>query len=226
MRSDPAAIAREGDLIDVFYLGLDHFLYQVPYSNGTWHDFIKHEVRCMSAPAVTSSSSGVLDVFALDFNSSLLWKRIVNGVAEHGQLPLDGWQFTSKPAVTSNGLGDIHIYARGLRMAFHLNSYVNGSWTGWSLLGVDGVHVEAPTVSSVNHGTHVVLGVGRNSIIYQLDDRNWRRIIPDADYGRAFGAACVISVAENENCFSEFFVRDKESKIVRSSVQYKCSDFS
>lgn len=100
----------------------------------TWGGWIGTGVQSTSAPAVTSSDDGRIDLITRSATNSAVHTWFDDGVRE-GQVDLGG-VITAAPAVTSLSDGTLDVFVRGQgSYAGFRNRYASGDWSGWQSLG-------------------------------------------------------------------------------------------
>jgi hypothetical protein len=150
----------EGGHLNAFVLGNDSSIWNNPFFNNTWHDWVHtgktgdvgHPpgITITSAPAAISRDvvNKILDVFATGSDKSI-WHLCTSDGAhwapwahagDAGHPP--GITIPSAPSVTSWNHTDLHIAARGSDNNVWYNQFTqtgsaptcNGIWTGWKMI--------------------------------------------------------------------------------------------
>lgn len=155
------AAARTGASIYVFVRSrIDVVFYKRSNDDGvTWGNWVNTGVRSSSAPAVTSSRAGRIDLFTRSAANSAVHTWFVDGVRA-GQADLGG-VITAAPAATSLSDGTLDVFVRGQgSYAAARKRYASGVWTRWQSLG--GVFTSALSASA-NRGAGTITVSGRGT---------------------------------------------------------------
>ncbi|WP_108718751.1 hypothetical protein [Miniimonas sp. S16] len=113
-----------------------------------------------SGPAVSSWSSGRLDVFVRGTDNALWHKWFAGGWSGWESL---GGVLTSDPAAVSWSDGRIDVFVRGTDNALW-HKWFDGGWSGWESLG--GILTSGPAVASWAHGRLDVFVRGTDNALW------------------------------------------------------------
>jgi glucose/arabinose dehydrogenase len=160
------AAARTGNTLYLFGRSPAGSLqYRRSNNNGTtWAGWTSTNISSTSAPAVTSSAPGRIDVFSRNSAGNVVHTWFNDGI-QGGQANLGGF-ITAAPAAVSRGDGTLDVFVRGSGSYGAVrNRFANGQWTGWQQLG--GIFTSA-LGASINRSTGdiTITGRGTNAIAY------------------------------------------------------------
>ena len=129
-----AAARTDGDIYLFVRSTADAVYFRRSTDDGrTWGGWTNTGVRSTSAAAVTSSSTGRIDLITRSGSNSAVHTWFTNGV-KAGSRDLGGF-ITAAPAVTSLSNGTLDVFVRGSANGGHRNRYASGEWSGWQSLG-------------------------------------------------------------------------------------------
>jgi hypothetical protein len=133
-----------------------------------------------SAPAAvvwTSTLNGtttVISVFGRNARNSISYRSFYRGTWTPW-IDLGGVNFSSGPAITSDGPNDIEMVARGSDNQIYMKNFSNSMWGNWFSLG--GVNfTSAPAIASYGHGYWEVYARGGDYALWKkshYNDTNW-----------------------------------------------------
>ena len=155
------AAARTGNDIYVFVRStLDRVYYRRSTNGGSsWGNWTYTGVSSTSAPAVTSSGTGRIDLMTRSARNSVVHSWFENGVLR-GQTDIGGGT-NAAPAVTSLSSGTLDVFVRGVSdNEPYRNRYASGGWSGWRSLG--GVFTSALSASA-NRSNGIITVTGRST---------------------------------------------------------------
>jgi hypothetical protein len=167
----PAVCAQNANSIDVFVQGTDHVLYYTYWDGTKWSAWKSLGGSLTSSPAATSTSAGVIDVFARGSSGSLYEKTSTNGGGSWSAWTSLGGQLASGtgPAAYSSGAGHLDVFVEGTDGALYHKSYT-GTWSGWQSLG--GSLTSSPAATSTSAGVIDVFAHGTDGAIWQKTTTN------------------------------------------------------
>ncbi|MFC0432239.1 trypsin-like serine protease [Kutzneria buriramensis] len=137
----------------------------VPPAGGVprWYGWDSPDIPVSGAPAVTSSASGRIDLFAKGADNVLYHRTYQNNAWSAAESLGDG--MASEPAVVSWAPGRFDVFARGYDNSLQ-HKWFDGSWHPWESLG--GIIKYAPTVASWGPGRLDVFAVGVNDALHHM----------------------------------------------------------
>ena len=155
-KSNPAAYAHGTNRIDLLGVGLDGELWQNTWTSGSgwsgWRDTGGGQIQW--TPAVTSRTSGTLDVFAVNTAETVM-HRYYNGTT-WGAWTSIGNTATSSPAATALGPDRINVLIRDAdgTLATRMWTRANNGWYQWvdrgkKIYGTPGVSHRTDTLMDV-----------------------------------------------------------------------------
>jgi hypothetical protein len=134
-----------------------------------WYGWDTLDGKITGTPAVASSRTGRIDVFA-NGTDNKLYQRTYDG-SWSAWTPI-GDALASDPAVVSWGPGRFDLFARGEQDAVYHKAFDGGRWHDWVSLG--GKIKFAPAVSSWGPGRLDVFAVGTNDELHHMAwDNGW-----------------------------------------------------
>lgn len=140
VEGDPVAVARPGDMVDVFVRGTDGRLYSKNFNGAGWSNYSLVGWAGGSTPMIIGTPSVVvrgpsrIDVFARGIDNTLYY------------ITWDGWfwssfsqlapnQIASNPVAVSWGSSRLDVFVRGTDNALYTKSFDGSSWSGYVPLG-------------------------------------------------------------------------------------------
>jgi 5-hydroxyisourate hydrolase-like protein (transthyretin family) len=165
--SSPAIV----DSLYLFVRGSDNAIWYKQWDGTAWSNATSLGGNCTSAPAATSPSNGVIDVFAQGTNGALYERTTTNGgTTWSGWTSLGGvLAANSAPAATSPSNGVIDVFAQGTNGALYERTTTNGgtTWSGWTSLGGVLAANSGPAATSSGSVTYVFAHGTDNAVWYK-----------------------------------------------------------
>jgi hypothetical protein len=121
--SEPAAISRMSNLIDMFVLGGDNMIWQKSWTGSGWNGWTSRGGPVASAPSVASFQSDRVDLFARGSDGAFYqttyfgawwggnWAKMPQGI------------YSGRPAAVSQGHNNIELFGRGTDTNLWVSQY-------------------------------------------------------------------------------------------------------
>jgi 5-hydroxyisourate hydrolase-like protein (transthyretin family) len=165
--SSPAIV----DNLFLFVRGSDNAIWYKYETGTTWTTAKSLGGNCTSAPAATSPSSGVINVFVQGTNGAVYEKTTTNnGATWSGWTSLSGVLAAgSSPAATSPASSAIDVFVQGTNGAVYekTSSDSGATWTGWTSLGGVLAANSGPAATSSGSVTYVFAHGTDNAVWYK-----------------------------------------------------------
>ena len=148
----PSTLSRNPQVCNVYVRGGDRVLWQLPFYDGRWHGWAKHDGILLAEPAVGSMNPNHEHVFGQGTDGQLFQKWwAADGGGWRGWFPLGAPApgFVGRPATVSRNPQVCNVYVRGKDNALWQLAWYNGRWNGWGR-HADGVLASPPAVGSMN----------------------------------------------------------------------------
>ncbi len=158
--TSPAPTSLDTGRTDVFTRSSGgDLLYTYRPSGGSWTRNLNLGGDLASQPAVVSTGTGRVHVFARGTDNAL-WHRSRAAGTWSAWESLGG-TLTSAPAVTSWGSGRLDVVARGTDNALRHRSFTSGvGWSAWRSIG--GAFTSSPAITATSVGRFHVFARGRD----------------------------------------------------------------
>ena len=147
-----SALSRNPQVCNVYVRGGDRVLWQLPFYDGRWHGWAKHDGILLAEPAVGSMNPNHEHVFGQGTDGQLFQKWwAADGGGWRGWFPLGAPApgFAGRPATVSRNPQVCNVYVRGKDNALWQLAWYNGRWNGWGR-HADGVLASPPAAGSMN----------------------------------------------------------------------------
>jgi hypothetical protein len=165
--SSPAIV----DSLSLFVRGSDNAIWYKTWNGATWSNATSLGGNCTSAPAATSPSSGVINVFVQGTTGTVYEKTTTNsGTTWSGWTSLGGVLAAgSSPAATSPSSGVINVFVQGTTAAVYekTSSDSGATWSGWTSLGGALAANSGPAATSSGSVTYVFVHGTDNAVWYK-----------------------------------------------------------
>ncbi len=174
--SSPAIV----DSLSLFVRGSDNAIWYKTWNGATWSNATSLGGNCTSAPAATSPSSGVINVFVQGTTGTVYEKTTTNsGTTWSGWTSLGGVLAAgSSPAATSPSSGVIDVFAQGTTAAVYekTSSDSGATWSGWTSLGGALAANSGPAATSESGQVYIAaLGTG-NVLWWKTTTSSWMSV--------------------------------------------------
>jgi hypothetical protein len=174
--SSPAIV----DNLFLFVRGSDNAIWYKYETGTTWTTAKSLGGNCTSAPAATSPSSGVINVFVQGTTGAVYEKTTTNnGATWSGWASLSGVLAAgSSPAATSPASSAIDVFVQGTNGAVYEKTTANGgtTWGGWTSLSGVLAAGSSPAATSESGQVYVAaLGTG-NALWWKTTTSSWMSV--------------------------------------------------
>lgn len=207
--SSPAAIGGVFHSLDVLVRGADNALWhKYTTGGGGWSrwELVDDSMAITSGPAIASTSTGHLEVFARGTGGALFSKTCLNGSWGAWSSLGGSVKLGSDPAAISWGPQRLDVFVRGTDDALYHRAFTGLWWSEWEKLG--GKLTSSPAVTSPAPGKLEVFARGVNNTIWQISYdyyaggwSTWK------DLGRAAVASAPAAIASWGEGRIDLFVR-------------------
>ena len=170
LSSSPCAVSRSPGYLDVYVAGTDGAVYDRPYYDGAWHNWLKvgGQVAKGTGPGASAWPSRE-DVFVAGTNGALYQKTWNAASGWTNWVKLGGY-LTSSPGASSWDVGRIDVAVRGGDGAAWHKYYWNG-WSSWGSLGGQLASSTGPAVTSSESGSLSIV----NILVAGTDGAMWQK---------------------------------------------------
>jgi hypothetical protein len=167
-RYGPAAVSRALNSVDLFAVDVNRRLVHKTWNGSQWTDWTQMPAGTFtSGPAVTSRSSGWLDVVALGDDRKVYHCSRVGTQGWSGWSQIPNGTLTSAPTICDWGDERLHVFALGGDRQIHHAWREGGTWSAWTMDTGSGTFRSGPAAVSRKPGLIDLFAVGD-------DTRMWR----------------------------------------------------
>ena len=179
----PATVSRNPTVCNVYVWGGDNALWQKPFGQGRWTDFVKHtDAVLASPPAAGTMGPDHEHVFVQGTDGQVFqkWWTSKTGWSKWVALGAPPVGFHGPPAVISRSPTVCNIYVWGKDNALWQRAYAGNQWGAWARHN-DGVITSAPAAASQGPNHEEVFARGTDGHLWHkwwLAGSGWSRWAP------------------------------------------------
>ena len=174
--SNPAAISRGVNEIDLFGTGTSGSIYEKSWNGSTWTAWTLIGAPSVgiapgSGPAITSWASNREDLFVRGADNAIWHRYWISGTGWSAWESL-GTTIVSNPAAISRGVNEIDLFGTGTNGSIYEKSWNGSAWTAWGAVGAPTPGTQAgqgPAVSSSGSSRDDLFVRGADNAIWHED---------------------------------------------------------
>jgi hypothetical protein len=166
----PATVSRNPQVCDVYVRGRDNALWQLTWSDGHWHGWVRHRDGAVlaSPPAVGSMNANHEHVFIRGTDGQVWakWWQQGAGWSAWAALGAPPNGFIGGPAISQTSTA-CDLFVRGGDNALWQRSYRSGVWGAWESHGDGGVLADDLATASLNPNHLQIFVRGTDGKVWQ-----------------------------------------------------------